>query len=267
MKINNLEMFCVTNKIIPHIEKTSYKIAGVGKNHFPNDYLNCDSKDNIFYKEEYYSELAFHYWYWKNLIKLNDNGWVGFCQKRRFWIKSSSIKKKIDISNLNEHLLYQPEADWSEFESIISHPIDVSGVKKIKILKRGWRSVIRNPLILFNERYQNLKLHFDMHHGYGNLDLAINLLDDEDRDDFITYVNTNTKFNPHIMFITKPKIANKWFRKLFVWLERCEKKIGFKNLSGYDTKRLYAYLAERYLSFWFKKYTVYKEHPWIFIEN
>ena len=43
MKINNLEIFCVTNKIIPHIEKTSYKIAGVGKNHFPNNYLNCDS--------------------------------------------------------------------------------------------------------------------------------------------------------------------------------------------------------------------------------
>ena len=31
--------------------------------------------------------------------------------------------------------------------------------------------------------------------------------------------------------------------KLFPWLERCEKKIGFKNLSGYDTKRLYAYLG------------------------
>ena len=91
------------------------------------------------------------------MIKLNDNGWVGFCQKRRFWIKSSSIKKKIDISNLNEQrrLLYQPEVDWSEFESIICHPIDVSGVKKIKILKRGWRSVIRNPLILFNE---NIKI-------------------------------------------------------------------------------------------------------------
>ena len=55
-----------------------------------------------------------------------------------------------------------------------------------------------------------------MHHGYGNLDIAIDLLDDEDRDDFITYVNTKTKFNPHIMFITKPKIANKWFRNYFL---------------------------------------------------
>ena len=91
--------------------------------------------------------------------------------------------------------------------------------------------------------------------------------DTDDKNDFNTYVNTSTKFNPHIMFIAKAEIANKWFNKLFPWLERCEKIIGFKNLSGYDTKRLYAYLAERYLSFWFKKYTTYKEHPWIFIQN
>ena len=137
----------------------------------------------------------------------------------------------------------------------------------MKILKRGWRSVIKNPLILFDDTYHNLKLHFDMHHGFGNLDLAIDLLDADDKNDFSTYVNANTKFNPHIMFIAKVGIINKWFGKLFPWLERCEKKIGFKNLSGYDTKRLYAYLAERYLSFWFKKYTVYKEQPWTFIEN
>ena len=46
-----------------------------------------------------------------------------------------------------------------------------------------------------------------------------------------------------------------------------EIEFGFKNLKGYETTRLYAFLAERYLSFWFKKYTVYKEQPWMFIEN
>ena len=43
-------------------------------------------------------------------------------------------------------------------------------------------------------------------------------------------------------------------------------KNAFENLKGYDTERLYAYLAERYLSFWFKKYTKYKEQPWVFVE-
>ena len=82
MKSNNLEIFFVTNKKISHIEKINYQIACVGKVNSSDNYLKCDTKDNIFYKEKYYSELTFHYWYWKNLIKFNNNNWVGFCQKR-----------------------------------------------------------------------------------------------------------------------------------------------------------------------------------------
>ena len=55
------------------------------------------------------------------------------------------------------------------------------------------------------------------------------------------------------MFIARPEIIDKWFLTLFTWLERCEDIFGFEGLKGYDTQRLYAYLAERYLSFWFKK--------------
>ena len=69
------------------------------------------------------------------------------------------------------------------------------------------------------------------------------------------------------MFIAKKEIVKKWFATLFPWLERCEDVFGFDDLQGYDTTRLYAYLAERYLSFWFKKYTNFKEQPWIFINK
>ena len=68
------------------------------------------------------------------------------------------------------------------------------------------------------------------------------------------------------MFITKPEIMNNWFNELFKWLEKCEEEFGFKDLTGYDKTRLYAYLAERFLSFWFKKYTKFHEHPWTFID-
>ena len=105
-----------------------------------------------------------------------------------------------------------------------------------------------------------------MHHGHGNLEKAIDLLDINDREDFREYVNTKNNFNPHIMFISKPYIINKWFNSLFPWLTRCEKIFGFEELgSNYDTKRLYAFLAERYLSFWFKKYTKYKEQSWVMV--
>ena len=69
------------------------------------------------------------------------------------------------------------------------------------------------------------------------------------------------------MFISKVNILDKWFSTLFPWLERCEKQFGFKELVGYDKTRLYAYLAERYLSFWFKKYSKHKEENWVQLDN
>ena len=59
---------------------------------------------------------------------------------------------------------------------------------------------------------------------------------------------------------------NKYFKDQFEWLFECEKFFGLNEQETYDKKRLYAYLAERYLSFWFKKYTNYLNWPWAFYE-
>tara|TARA_B100000787_G_C16151769_1_gene276902 strand:- start:764 stop:1165 length:402 start_codon:yes stop_codon:yes gene_type:complete len=114
------------------------------------------------------------------------------------------------------------------------------------------KNIIKNPGLIFGTSKVNLNTHFDMHHEYGNLDKAINLLDVEDTENFRKYVNSSYEMNPHIMFITRPEVAYKWFKSLFTWLEKCEPIFGFHELKGYDTTRIYAYLAERYLSYWFK---------------
>ena len=62
----------------------------------------------------------------------------------------------------------------------------------------------------------------------------------------ISKFTLNKNFNPNIMF-TKPEIADKWFSTLFPWLLRCEDV--FVLTIRVMTTRLYAYLAERYLSF------------------
>jgi len=136
----------------------------------------------------------------------------------------------------------------------------------MKLIKRGWRNILSKPSIFFNPGLINLSDHFDIHHGYGYLEKAVSLLNGDDRNDFREYLKINKKFNPHIMFISKKKVINNWFNSLFPWLEECEKIFGFENLSGYDTRRLYAYLSERYLSFWFKKYTKFKTQPWILLD-
>ena len=142
-----------------------------------------------------------------------------------------------------------------------------SNVKKTKLIKRGFKSLLKNPSIFFNVNKQTLSLHFDMHHGYGNLKKAIKIMNKEDQNEFEKFVNNSIEYNPHIMFIARPKIIEKWFLTLFSWLKRCEDIFGFEELEGYDTQRLYAYLAERYLSFWFKKNTNFLEWPWVLIDN
>ena len=264
--MKKIKFYCVTNKLINFIKFEEYNLAWVGKNNSPTGYIRCDYNDNIFYKEKNYSELTFHYWYWKNLLSLEkDDQWIGFCQKRRYWIKNKT-KDSINKENINKYLLTNLSDEQNKFDSLICDSIKISGAKNIKLLKRGWRNILKEPRILFNDKYQNIKVHFDMHHGYGNLEKAIKLLDKDDRDDFYEYVKVNNYFNPHIMFISKKKIIKRWFETLFPWLERCEKEFGFKTLNGYDTTRIYAYLSERFLSYWFKKYTNYKEHPWRFLD-
>ena len=262
-----LKIFCVTNKPVLNIEDTRLILAGVGKKNFSKQYIDSSIKNNIFDKEKYYSELTFHYWYWKNLLQDEKSDWVGFCQRRRFWIKIKSKIIDINSKNFVDHILTEPHLSWDQHNSIICNPINISGAKKIKLIKRGWKNLIQNPSIFFNKNKENIKLHFDMHHGYGNLDKAINVLDSNDREDFRNFVNLKSEYNPHIMFIARPEIIDKWFLTLFTWLERCEDIFGFEGLKGYDTQRLYAYLAERYLSFWFKKNTNFLEWPWIFIDN
>ena len=98
--MNQLEMYCVTNKEIKFLEKSPYRLAAVGLNSFSESYLKCNNKINIFYKEKNYSELTFHYWYWKNMLNLHSKSWIGFCQRRRFWIKNASEK-----FNINKNVL------------------------------------------------------------------------------------------------------------------------------------------------------------------
>ena len=243
-----MNIFCVTNTELNYLEKLPIKLAGVGNEKFSKKYTTCLKGKNIQQKEKNYSELTFHYWFWKNKLKLYDsNIWIGFCQKRRFWMKSS--KKISSFKDLKNNIIVKSPAQWKNFDSIICKSIRVDQTKKMKLIKRGWKNLIENPKIFFHEKERSIKLHFDMHHGHGILEESIKLMNSKDKDEFKVFVNTKRKFNPHIMFISKKKIINEWFKDLFEWLFKCEKVFGLSGLKGYDQERLYAYLAKRYLTF------------------
>ena len=78
------------------------------------------------------------------------------------------------------------------------------------------------------------------------------------------YVNKRTAYNQGNMFICKSKkLIIKYYETIFKWLGECEKIFGF-DLDNYGKIRIYGFLAERFLPFWFKKYSNYLEWPIIF---
>ena len=131
------------------------------------------------------------------------------------------------------------------------------------MIKYGKKALLRNPRAIF-QKGRNIRFHFDMFHGNGVLDKAIDQLNHEDRIDFGEYVRINTSFNQGNMFICRSKLLmSDYYKTIFEWLFRCEKIFGF-NLEGYGKIRIYAFLAERFLPYWFSKYSNYLEWPIIF---
>jgi len=60
-------------------------------------------------------------------------------------------------------------------------------------------------------------------------------------------------------------LMNQYYETIFKWLNNCEKVFGF-NLKGYGKVRLYAFLAERFLPYWFNKNTNVIEWPILFYD-
>ena len=90
-----LDIYCVTDKDLNFLRELDYNLAAVGKGKFSERYIRCDQQDNIFYKEEYYSELTFHYWFWKNQLKKYINMIIfglAFVKKEGFGFKKKIMK-------------------------------------------------------------------------------------------------------------------------------------------------------------------------------
>ena len=251
-----------------HLEKINelnYTPVGLGSSTFSSSWIRDNTKINIANKNKFFGEYTFHYWMWKNYISELEDSWIGFCQYRKFWSLNHINSKEINFNQLKDSVLSYMPANLEEYESIIGEPFYVNKCRFSKNIKKNFKTMIMNPSLFYDSNLRTIKFHFDMWHGKGNLDKAINILDKKDRSDFKEYVNTSVSFHPHNMFICKNKqVLLKYYESIFPWLENCEKLFGFKGLDGYGKQRIYGFLAERYMSFWFRKYTKFKTLPIVF---
>ena len=267
MKNNNLEMFCLTLEPdhLDYIKQLNYTPVGLGIKKFPDNCLSDKTGENISMKNKFYGEYTFHYWLWKNHLNKLDKDWIGFCQYRKFWSLNFTPNEEINSDNLIDKALKEIPNDLSNYDVILGDPFFVNKRKVMKFIKKGLPLIISNPMILFNKDKRNIKFHFDLMHGRNNLDKAIDLLDETNRDNFRKFVNNEVSFNPHNMFICKSKkLLQSYYEEIFPWLRNCEKLFGFDKLQGYDLTRIYGFLAERFMSYWFKKNSNFKELPILF---
>jgi hypothetical protein len=272
--MKNLSMFCLSlyGEHLNNLKKINYIPVGLGENNFNNEWLRDNTKQNISNKNKYYGEYTFHYWFWKNMIdEISDKNWIGFCAYRRYWanhnnMKSNELNKIINNQNFREHVLQDVKNDWSNYETILGERIPFGKIKLSKIIKNGGiKSILRN-LNSFIKNQTTVKFHFDIFHGNEKIDKAIDLLEIKERSDFRIFIN-NQSFNKENMFICRSKkIIKEYYNSVFPWLQRCENIFGF-NLNAWHEIRIYAFLAERYLSYWFNKYTRVKEWPIFFYDT
>jgi hypothetical protein len=272
--MKNLSMFCLSlyPEHLNNLKKINYIPVGLGKNNFNNEWLRDNTKENISNKNKYYGEYTFHYWFWKNMIDdISDKQWIGFCAYRRYWanhnnIKSNELNKIVNDQNFQEHVLQGVKNDWSNYETILGEGIPFGKIKLSKIIKNGGiKSILRN-LNSFIKNQTTVKFHFDIFHGNEKIDKAIDFLEMKERSDFRIFIN-NQSFNRENMFICRSKkIIKEYYNSVFPWLQRCENIFGF-NLNAWHEIRIYAFLAERYLSYWFNKYTRVKEWPIFFYDT
>ena len=266
--MKNLNMFCITLEPDHYkfIKKLGYTPAGLGNKNFSSEWLSDKSGINISEKNKNYAECTFHYWIWKNYIDKLNSKWIGFCGYRKFWGLRDSQTNNKNINNINTKVLKEIPKEFENYESILGEPMFVNQFRPMKFIKKGFKIFLKKPFLFFDKTKRNLNFHFDLLHGEGILNDAINLLDQENKNDFRKFVNTEVSFNPWMMFICKSKGKLKnYYEVLFPWLEKCEKLYGPKKLRGYEV-RICAFLAERFLPYWFQKYTKYTTMPVFFYD-
>ena len=261
-----MKIYCLSiyNQHFDKFKSLNLIPVGLGVGYFDKRWLNDKSKDNISHKNINYGEYTFHYNLWKNEIINEKKNWIGFCTYRRFWVKNK-IDRSNDFKTLENNILKEPRDEWDKTDVILGEPLVHYKLKNMKLIKRNFLEVLKKPSVLY--RRNSIKDHFNIFHGSFFLKEAINLLTHQNKEGFEMYLN-DYLLHPFNMFICKnSEILNEFYNEIFPWLFKCEEIFKNYELKGYDKIRIYGFLAERYMPYWFIKNFKTTTNPITFLEN
>ena len=248
-----MKIFCLSiyNNNYEIFKKLNLIPVGLGNEKFDTQWLNDKGTQNISNKNKNFGEYTFHYHLWKNIfINREYNDWIGFCSYRRFWTNGSKVNVQ-SFEDLNNILINRKNSDWEKFDVVLGDPLVFKKIKNSKLIKRNIIEVIKKPSVLFKKN--TLMDQFRIFHGSFFLKKSIELLSSINRSYFIEFLN-GYELNPYNMFICKnSKILGEFYNEIFPWLFKCEEEFKDLDLKGYDKVRIYGFLAERFMPYWFKK--------------
>ena len=117
--MKKLNMFCLTlqPEHYKFIKKLGYKPVGLGEEVFNNDWFTDKSGTNISNKNKNYGEYTFHYWIWKNYLDKIDDGWIGFCQYRKFWSLTDHKREDITFQNIEDKVLKTIPEEYEKYQN------------------------------------------------------------------------------------------------------------------------------------------------------
>ena len=193
----NLNLYCLSLKYYKHIDKLpSYiKPLGLGKEEYPEHWLNEKNGNNIINLNKYYGQYTGIYWIWKNQLNgMSDNDWIGTCEYRKLWINGHyKVKQKFSKSSLYSNLLKTDNEIFTSCDVVLVQPV-----------------TFKNETI-----YQQ----FNKVHKVNILEDCINFLGNDEREKFRKYLNGN-KLSVPPLFITKVSLFKKFCEAMFPLLEK-----------------------------------------------
>ena len=142
------------------IKELGYIPVGLGEKNFSNDWMRDNTGDNISDKNKYYSEYTFHYWIWRNYLDKLHDGWIGFCQYRKFWSQDDHKTEHINIDNIKTKVLKEIPKEFEEYESILTTSQFVNQWKTLKFIKKGLKIFLKKPYLIFNKKKKKFEFSF-----------------------------------------------------------------------------------------------------------
>ena len=152
--MKNLNMFCMSMKEnhLKFIKEINYIPVGLGEGEFSKDWIRDNTGDNISEKNKYYGEYTFHYWLWKNYLDKIGDGWIGFCQYRKFWSTENHNLLPNSLDQLRPLILNKIPKSYENYDSILGDEYFINQLKIMKFLKGGFKLIINKPSYLFNKK-------------------------------------------------------------------------------------------------------------------